>query len=618
MTMVRYSEPYQPTGGLAAEGVINQLGRPDIEPLEVLVREAVQNCWDARRETEPSIRVEIGRRELNGDEVALVASRVLVDPPPDVPLAEELRAGMRILHFADFGTAGLGGPTRADRMVDGGVRDFVDFVRNIGQPPDKDFGGGSFGYGKAAFYIASRARTIVIDTICETSTGLERRLIGAALGTNHTQDGRSYTGRHWWGTIADGVPEPLTGEDAAAMAALLGLPPREGREGLGTTVAIIAPGLEPDGRDDSVMPFIADALVWNFWPKMISTRGGVQATIAFRLSDDGAPVRLPDPRVHPRLRGFVEAMDRLRTEPDGADPTVIDQPISSQRPIQHLGRLVIQKGPVAPAAPLDGESAPEGMRVTAAGLHHVALMRNAELVVKYLPGVEPTTGRYGYSGVTRLGGAGERVDLGDLSGLLRTPIAVSVPGPEAGGRVDLTTRIVLRSAGTAPSLISPRRSGAVLWTDTQRVALEGNAARFPMAAVDFATLSRVPDGAAWYVDWDHEDLEAPVLGGLRLLLNSAHPRMASIARTASDDPAAPLVRSLIECDVARHLAQAALGNERFVLTHDAFPEESVGRMLSDLLATIWPGIPIASLRARLLEEPARLDAELQEALEIAT
>ena len=30
-------------------------------------------------------------------------------------------------------------------MVDGGVRDFVDFVRNIGQPPDKDFGGGSFG-----------------------------------------------------------------------------------------------------------------------------------------------------------------------------------------------------------------------------------------------------------------------------------------------------------------------------------------------------------------------------------------------------------------------------------------------------------------------------------------
>ena len=49
--MERYSEVYSPTGGLAAEGVINQLGRPDIESLEVLVREAVQNCWDAKRST---------------------------------------------------------------------------------------------------------------------------------------------------------------------------------------------------------------------------------------------------------------------------------------------------------------------------------------------------------------------------------------------------------------------------------------------------------------------------------------------------------------------------------------------------------------------------------------
>ena len=39
----RFSEQYSATGGLAAEGILNQLGRPNIEPLEVLVREAVQN-----------------------------------------------------------------------------------------------------------------------------------------------------------------------------------------------------------------------------------------------------------------------------------------------------------------------------------------------------------------------------------------------------------------------------------------------------------------------------------------------------------------------------------------------------------------------------------------------
>jgi hypothetical protein len=46
----------------------------------------------------------------------------------------------------------------------------------------------------------------VIDTLCETSTGLERRLIGAALGENYSLGGRTYTGRHWWGKVTDGIP----------------------------------------------------------------------------------------------------------------------------------------------------------------------------------------------------------------------------------------------------------------------------------------------------------------------------------------------------------------------------------------------------------------------------
>src|SRR3954451_21531044 len=190
--MERYSEVYSPTGGLAAEGVINQLGRPDIDALEVLVREAVQNCWDAKRRTAGGIRVEIGRRTLDASDVTEIRSELLVDPPPALPLGSELAPGATTLHFADFGTDGLGGPTRADEP--GARRDFVDFVRNIGQPPDKDFGGGSFGYGKAAFYIASAARTILIDTLCISADGHpERRVIGCALGDNFDHEGRPHT-----------------------------------------------------------------------------------------------------------------------------------------------------------------------------------------------------------------------------------------------------------------------------------------------------------------------------------------------------------------------------------------------------------------------------------------
>ncbi len=217
---------------------------------------------------------------------------------------------------------------------------------------------------------------------------------------------------------------------------------------------------------------------------------------------------------------------------------------------------------------------------------------------------------------TRLGGTGERVELGSLGGLVRIPVVLVVPGSESGGRLEVTTRLVLRALGSNPSPISPRRLGAVLWTDTRRIALEGSAARFPMTAVDFKTLSRVPDRAAWYVDWDPHDLDAPVLGGLRLLLNSTHPRIITAVRTGSDDPAAAIMRSVIECDVARHLIRAALDNERFVEAPDVFPDHSVGRMLSDLITMVWPGIPVGTLRTRTLQEPARVDSDIQAALEL--
>lgn len=395
----RYSEPYTATGGLAAEGVLNQLGRPDIEPLEVLVREAVQNCWDAKRSSVGGVRVEIGREVLEGAAFETCRSELLVDPPPGLPLAQELRTGLELLYFADFGTDGLGGPTRADET--GLKRDFVDFVLNIGQPPDKDLGGGSFGYGKAAFYIASRARTILVDTACVNDGGaIERRFIGCGLGANFDLEGRPYTGRHWWGDIENGNVGPLVGAAAERAAGALGLPDRSGETGLGTTVVVVAPGLAPEanGEDDETMRFIADALAWNFWPRMIDTPGAGNRSMDFKVLDCGTQVRVPNPRTHPRLRAFVDAMDRQREEPGDDDDLVFDRSIESRRPARRLGRLVVQRDPVAPAD-LPDRAVPQGARLTNDSLHHVALMRNAELVVKYQPGPVPVTGRLGYAGV---------------------------------------------------------------------------------------------------------------------------------------------------------------------------------------------------------------------------
>ncbi len=43
-----YSQPYPPEGASAAEGIRNQLGRPELDLLTILVRESAQNSWDAR------------------------------------------------------------------------------------------------------------------------------------------------------------------------------------------------------------------------------------------------------------------------------------------------------------------------------------------------------------------------------------------------------------------------------------------------------------------------------------------------------------------------------------------------------------------------------------------
>ncbi|WP_234809593.1 hypothetical protein [Mycolicibacterium tusciae] len=215
------------------------------------------------------------------------------------------------------------------------------------------------------------------------------------------------------------------------------------------------------------------------------------------------------------------------------------------------------------------------------------------------------------STTTRLGGSGRVVELGTEEGAVRVTLELAIPGAMIGGRLNLGTRLVLRSTGDDASPISPRRPGTILWVETSQVALEGGASRFPITAVDFSQTLHYPDNAAWALDWNPDDLEAPVLGGLRLIVNSCHDVLPDLLRSGSADSRTHAVRSFVMFDVARALVLGALGNDRFVESPGAFEEDSVGRMLSDLIATCWPGVPVATLRSRSLDESPRFNAELQ-------
>lgn len=212
---------------------------------------------------------------------------------------------------------------------------------------------------------------------------------------------------------------------------------------------------------------------------------------------------------------------------------------------------------------------------------------------------------------TRLGGDGPVIELGSEGGLLRTALTLSVPGASVGGRLNVHTRLVLRYTGRQPSPISPRRPGAILWEGEDRIALEGAASRFPVTAADFTANPRYPDATAWVLEWDPDDLDAPVLGGMRLLVNTSHETLLQTLRSGNADVRTMAVRSFITFDAARSLVSGALGNGRFVEDPEAFPDGSMGRMLFEFLSLCWPGLPVSVLRARRLDDPARLEAELQ-------
>ncbi|WP_232078868.1 hypothetical protein [Mycobacterium florentinum] len=141
--------------------------------------------------------------------------------------------------------------------------------------------------------------------------------------------------------------------------------------------------------------------------------------------------------------------------------------------------------------------------------------------------------------------------------------------------------------------------------------LEGGAARFPITAADFKALPNYPDNAAWVLDWDPDELEAPVLGGMRLIVNSSHEVMPELLRSGSSDPRAGLLRSFVTFDVARSLIAGALRNDRFVDEPEAFDDGTVGRMLFELISMCWPGMQLPALQSRSLQDSARLFAELQ-------
>lgn len=382
-----HSEPYSPSGNMAANGVRKLLGAPRLDLLQTVVREAVQNCCDAAKNGQgPKVRFRL--RRLSSAQLETLQARVLTDLPDHPETSDPVRAFLEsaepwVLEICDFATTGLTGPTRADLPAASGERtDFINFLRDIGTRRDTDLGGGTYGFGKSALYLASRCSLIVVDSETRHLGQPVRRLLAAQLGETYIAgaDGQEkrFTGRHWWGVTdpTESFADPLEGEDAASLAHELGMPHRATGD-TGTSIMILDPQFIEDNIGD-VVGAIQEALLWHFWPRMMADVPPARK-LDVTIELDGEYQPIPAPEDMPPLDLFCDAMLGIR----GGHSKV--QKVECLRPSADLGRLNIVKGFRGERVPLrsDGESLfPKTCK-------HIAVMRPVELVVRYYDDGDP-------------------------------------------------------------------------------------------------------------------------------------------------------------------------------------------------------------------------------------
>lgn len=400
------SERFSASGGTAAKGVLNQLGRPSADRLTLLVREAVQNSWDARRGNGELVHFQVDGYTLDQARKQDILQEVFAEEAHGIAVRKRLLSAepLHMIALSDFGTLGLGGPTRSDVVpAQGEPTHFINLVRNLGQPTDRQFSGGTYGFGKAASYLASELSTIALFSRHRDAGGVHSRFIAAALGDDFEtagEQGRRFTGRHWWGrrSAGDPVVAPVDGDDASRLATLFGAPER-GPEATGTTVFVLAPILEGLAPLDA-MERIASTLTYYFWPKLVDGPGG-NASMSFCVRWNGDDIQLPTVQSDPNLGMFAAAFAATMR---GSAPDAKVHAVASLKPKRHLGKAGFVERFAQPVtqdkeAPHDDEAPVLPSVVLETPLQHIAVMREPHFVVKYLRGPGVTWAIKEYAGV---------------------------------------------------------------------------------------------------------------------------------------------------------------------------------------------------------------------------
>ena len=128
-------------------------------------KESVQNAWDAKLPDADNIFFNIVYNKFTEKQSSFLKS-IISKAPETLPYTKLLNysSDNSYIILEDRNTEGLTGPVRATEVEKDQPSDYVDFILKSGSKRDKDFGGGTYGFGKSSLHRISKISTIFVFT----------------------------------------------------------------------------------------------------------------------------------------------------------------------------------------------------------------------------------------------------------------------------------------------------------------------------------------------------------------------------------------------------------------------------------------------------------------------
>ena len=394
--MVSWAYLKDGAGILPASNMADPLRGANLKPTDILVREAVQNSLDERRQdTDEPVRVSFTRLLLTGTRKAQFVEHLhlgdLAERRAHFPRSrrafganvfntlDDPATVLPVLMISDFNANGLGG--RWNRR---GSRDdrFFNLVLSIGgsRKQDEDEAGdsirplGSYGYGKMAFAMSSEIRTVLYYSTFPPSAvtdGVRCRAMASSFLPEHSASEIDYAGQAYLGVPSlesqDRIPrEPITNEAAHAWMQDLGLPIRDDAD-TGTTVVI-------PGANASVGEVARCCEMW-WWPRMRDPSR--IRRVNFQFTDENGSGVTCNPRSRTALGPFLDCYRIVASGQSDDLHALKDVKVKPQGQSRAAGKLAIKglsaNGAETEAVDNNNDEPP---------LNSIALVRDG-LVVRY-------------------------------------------------------------------------------------------------------------------------------------------------------------------------------------------------------------------------------------------